>query len=136
MSKVATTAARLTSIKMLSSIHDGCTLDSLSLARVYAFETLKPQLQESDMHNLFLFIWAQDTHNYDHPRYRIQAALAILFLFHLGLHPSVALHGGLSYKDTRVLVTKKDNNFRVLLLIYLEDRETSSKSVRRWSGSV
>ena len=100
----------------------------------HEFQPLKPQLLESDLHDLFSFIWARDTHNFDHPRYRLQVAFSILLIFHLGLHPHVALKEGLHYSDTRIFLTKFENTTRAMLLIRLNSRDGDMRVTQKWSG--
>jgi hypothetical protein len=104
-------------------------------ARYHAheFQPLKPQLLEADLHNLFSLIWARDTHSYDHPRYRLQVAFSILLIFHLGLHPNVALKEGLYYSDARIYLTRFENTTRAMLLIRLDNRDENAPT-RKWSG--
>lgn len=101
--------------------------------QAHEFQPSKSQLNVSDLHNLFSFIWAKDPYNYDHPRYRIQVALVLLLYFHLGLHPRAALSEGLYYGDTKLLFTYHDNAMRVVLLICLKDRKRFPNSIQ-WAG--
>jgi hypothetical protein len=103
---------------------------------VIDFEPSKPLLREADLHHLLSFIWAQDSHNYDHPRYRTQVALTILLFYYLGLHPNVALKHGLYYEDVEVIVTQQNGNIRAMLLINFEKRETFPKTSIRWQRLV
>jgi hypothetical protein len=103
---------------------------------VIDFEPSKPQLREVDLHHLFSFIWAQDSHNYDHPRYRIQVALTVLLHYYLGLHPNVALRYGLYYEDVEVIITKQDGNIRIMLLLDFGNRKAFPKTALRWQRFV
>ncbi|KAF2023142.1 hypothetical protein EK21DRAFT_119046 [Setomelanomma holmii] len=107
-------------------------LQDLFLQRVHEFRPLKPQLDEANLSSLFAFIWAKDNHNYDHPRYRIQIAFTLLLFYQLGLHPNVALKHGLFYNDTQILLCRRNNEIRVLLLITFQDRTRFSKPAERW----
>ena len=100
----------------------------------HEFQPLKPQLLEADLHDLFSFIWARDTYSFDHPRYRLQVAFSILLVFHLGLHPNVALKEGLYYSDTRIFLTRFENTTRAMLLIRLDNRDENARATRKWSG--
>lgn len=102
--------------------------DALSSRRAHVFEPLTPLLLAEDMNRLFRFIWSQDPHGYDHPRYRIQVALALLLHFHFGLSPTVALVESLRYGDIEVLMTKKEGITRVVLLI----DPTNNKRGAKW----
>jgi hypothetical protein len=99
----------------------------------HEFQPLKPQLLEADLHNLFSFIWAHDTHSFDHPRYRLQVAFTILLIFHLGLHPNVALKEGLYYGDTKILLTQHENTIRAILIIRLDNRDETARAAQTWS---
>jgi hypothetical protein len=101
--------------------------------RAHEFQPLKPQLLEADLHNLFSFIWAYDTHSFDHPRYRLQVAFTILLIFHLGLHPNVALKEGLYYGDTKILLTQHENTIRAILIIRLDNRDKNARAAQTWS---
>jgi hypothetical protein len=94
----------------------------------HEFQPLKPQLLEADLHNLFSFIWAHDTYSFDHPRYRLQVAFTLLLIFHLGLHPNVALKEGLYYGDTKVLLTQHKNTIRAILVIRLDNRDENARA--------
>jgi hypothetical protein len=101
--------------------------------RAYDFQPLKPWTRKRDLHDLFVFIWAQDVQIFEHPRYRLQIALVILLIYHLGLHPNVALSEGLYYRDTRVILKKHDNQVRILILICMKGRKNFPKS-KYWRG--
>ena len=103
--------------------------DALPSRQAHQFEPLKPQLQTKDLHKLFNFIWSQDPHGYEHPRYRMQVALAVLLQFHFGLSPNVTLSEGLRYQDVRILISKKDGVDRILLLI---EPTNNSKKGAKW----
>jgi hypothetical protein len=111
-------------------------IDILTSQRAYEFQPHKSQLRESDLHDLFTFIWARDQHNFDHPRYRVQVALSLLLIFHLGLHPKAAFNEGLYYRDTNLLLTRRNGELRVVLLICLKNRHKVSRSSGRWTGCV
>lgn len=100
----------------------------------HVFQPHKPQLCESSIEELFSFIWAQDPYNWDHPRYRLQTALAILLFYHLGIYPTVALSEGFYYRDTKLLATKQGDALRFLLLVCLRGRKTLFNSQKRWGG--
>ncbi|KAF2849432.1 hypothetical protein T440DRAFT_519030 [Plenodomus tracheiphilus IPT5] len=102
----------------------------------YGFQPLKPRTLGRDLRDLFTFIWTQDTETFDHPRYRLQTALAIQLVYYLGLHPTVALSEGFYYQDTRLLLKKHNNTVRVLLLICLEGREKFPKTEKHWRGGT
>ena len=93
---------------------------------VQEFQPIKPQLMEADFNDLFSYIWSRDIYSYDHPRYRLQVAFTILLIFYLGLQPRVALNEGLYYNNTKIFVTRYDNNIRVLLVLYLKNRGEKS----------
>lgn len=101
--------------------------------RAYEFQPLKPQLLEADLHDLFSYIWARDTHSFDHPRYRLQVAFSILLIFHLGLHPNVALKEGLYYRDTKIFRTRYEGSIRAILIIHLHNRDENSRAAQTWN---
>lgn len=103
---------------------------------VIDFEASQPRLREADLHHLLSFIWAQDSHNYDHPRYRIQVALAILLYYYLGIHPDAALKNGLYYEDVEVVVTQQNGNIRVVLLVDFQKRGTFTETAPQWQRLV
>jgi hypothetical protein len=109
---------------------------SLPSRDAYEFQPLTPRLHESDLHNLFAFVWARDSYNFEHPRYRIQIALSILLIVYAGLNPKAALKEGLYYRDTKLLFTQQNDELRFLLLICLNDHKNVSSSARRWGGYV
>jgi hypothetical protein len=96
----------------------------------HEFQPLKPQLFKADLHDLFSFIWARYTYSFDHPRYRLQVAFSILLIFHLGLHPNVALKEGLFYGDTKILLTRYKNTIRAILIIRLDDRNEHARAAQ------
>jgi hypothetical protein len=97
----------------------------------HVFQPHKTSLTESALDDIFSFIWACDPHNYEHPRYRVQTALTSLLIYHLGMHPTVALGEGLYYRDTTLLITKQGDALRVLLLICLRGRKNLYNSEQR-----
>jgi hypothetical protein len=100
----------------------------------HKFQPLKPQLLEADLLDLFSFIWARDTYGFDHPRYRLQVAFSILLIFHLGLHPNIALKEGLYYSDTKNFLTRLEDATRAILVIRLDNRDEDTRVSRKWSG--
>jgi hypothetical protein len=108
--------------------------DFPDLSCAYEFQPLKAQLLEADLHDLFSFIWARDTHSFDHPRYRLQVAFSILLIFHFGLHPNAALKDGLYYKDTKIFLTRHEDTTRAVLVIRLDNQDEDTRPSRKWSG--
>ncbi|KAF2000210.1 hypothetical protein P154DRAFT_576229 [Amniculicola lignicola CBS 123094] len=109
-------------------------LDLLPCRFAHVFQPHKSQISQHALQDLFQFIWTRDTFVFHHPRYRIQTALTILLIYHLGIHPTVALREGFFYKDTRLVATKKDGVLRVALMICLLDRKTAYNSEKRWKA--
>jgi hypothetical protein len=109
-------------------------LNTLLSRNAYEFLPPKPQELDSEMKDLFAFIWMRDTEHLEHPRYHLQTALAILLFFYLGLHPIAALNDGLHYEDTLILLKRHENKLRAILLIRLDRR--SLKSPKHWRGHV
>ena len=122
--------------RRMYSPHALTTFDPRSLPSraAHEFQPCKPRLIERNFESLFEFIWRHDSHDYKHPRYRLQIALTILLFFHLGLYPTIALSEGFYYRDTKLLVTKYNGAMRVLLIVCLNDRRKFQNSGKRWSG--
>jgi hypothetical protein len=108
-------------------------LSSLPSRTACEFQPRRPRLAERDLENLFEFIWKHDSYVYEHPRYRLQTALAILLFFHLGLYPTVALSEGFYYRDTTLLVANHNGAIRVLLVVCLDNRHKHQRSAKRWA---
>ena len=99
----------------------------------HEFQPLKPQLLSSDFNDIFDFAWLRDEFVFTHPRERLQVLLALLLMFHLGLHPTVALSEGLFYKDTTLLASDHSGTLRVLMIICLKERQKNKRSAERWA---
>jgi hypothetical protein len=102
-------------------------------SHAHEFQPLKPQLLEADLHDLFSYIWARNTHSLDHLCHRLQVAFSILLIFHSGLHPNVALKEGLYYRDTQIFLTQYENNIRAIPVIRVDNRNENARAAQTWS---
>jgi hypothetical protein len=100
--------------------------NTLLSRNAYKFLPPKPQELDSETKVLFAFIWMRNTEHLEHPRYRVQTALAILLFFYLGLHPIAALNDGLHYEHTSILLKRHENKLRAILLVQLDRRSPKS----------
>jgi hypothetical protein len=101
--------------------------NELPSKQMHYFEPLKARFSLADLHELITFIWSRDSYAYAHPRYRIQVAFSILLIFYLGISPNFALGTGLQYQDAKILVSRKDGDLRVLLVLTVPYEKQAAK---------
>jgi hypothetical protein len=100
----------------------------------HEFQPSKPKLDQTRLDDIFDFAWRRDSFVHSHPRERLQILLALLLMFHLGLHPIFALSEGFLYKDTTLIACDYSGSLRVFLIICLRDRQKNKRSACRWAG--
>lgn len=81
----------------------------------HVFQGHGTQLTLTALIGLFTFLWAKDDYHFEHPRYRLQVAFAILLNFHFGLVPTAVRE--LRYRDVKVMIRSDQGGVRVLCVI-------------------
>jgi hypothetical protein len=100
------------------------------------YRPANPHLSQSSLHDLFFFLWARDDYSYEHPRYRIQTAFAIMLCTQLGLQPISVFNEGLFYRDFTLLIVRDGVSYRLLLSLYITHRNSQHTGAKRWKEYV